>query len=65
MDRDERVALAQEMSQELYELYVGVPIALRNAVWALDPKTICDDWKPIDGTPAHTMFNTLVPCETS
>ena len=65
MDRDERVALAQSMSKELYDLYAGVPIALRNAVWAIDPKTICGDWQPIDGTPAHTMFNTLIPCETS
>ena len=64
MDRDVRVARAQEMSQELYELYVGVPIALRNAVWAIDPRTICGDWEPIDGTPAHTMFNTLKPCES-
>ena len=64
MDRDTRVARAQEMSKELYDLYVGVPIALRNAVWALDPKTICGDWLPIDGTPSHTMFNTLVPCES-
>ncbi len=64
MDKDRRVARAQEMSKELYDLYAGIPIAMRNAVWALDPHTICGDWKPIDGTPAHTMFNTLVPCET-
>ena len=63
IDRDRRVTRAQELSKELYELYVGIPIAFRNAVWALDPKTICGDWKPIDGTPSHTMFNTLVPCE--
>ena len=65
MDRDERVKVAQGYSKELYDLYVGVPIALRNAVWALDPRTLCGDWQPIDGTPAHTMFNTLTPCETS
>ncbi len=50
------------MNKELYDMYVGIPIVLRNAVWALDPLTICGDWQPIDGTPSHTMFNTLVPC---
>lgn len=54
--------LAQQMNKELYDMYVGIPIVLRNAVWALDPLTICGDWQPIDGTPSHTMFNTLVPC---
>lgn len=62
MDRDVRVALAQEMSKELYGLYVGIPIALRNAVWALDPKTICGDWQPIDGTPSTAPRRT--PCST-
>ena len=64
MNKEERVARAQELSKELYDLYVGVPIALRNAVWAIDPNTICGDWEPIDGTPAHTMFNTLKPCDS-
>ncbi|MCE2403835.1 MAG: hypothetical protein J4F43_01610 [Dehalococcoidia bacterium] len=65
MNKEERVARAQELSKELYDLYVGVPIALRNAVWAIDPKTICSDWQPIDGTPSHTMFNTLEPCDSA
>ena len=64
MDRDERVKVAQQMSKELYDLYVGVPIALRNAIWAIDPRTVCSEWNPIDGTPSHTMFNTLAPCES-
>ena len=64
MNKEERVARAQELSKELYDLYVGVPIALRNAVWAIDPEKICSDWMPIDGTPSHTMFNTLKPCES-
>ena len=64
MNKEERVARAQELSKELYDLYVGVPIALRNAVWAIDPNTICSDWQPIDGTPSHTMFNTLKPCDS-
>ncbi len=64
MDRDRRVARAREMGKELYDLYAGIPIAMRNWPWALDPRTICGDWKPIDGTLSHTMFNTLVPCES-
>ena len=44
MNKEERVARAQELSKELYDLYVGVPIALRNAVWAIDPEKICSDW---------------------
>jgi hypothetical protein len=52
------------MGRELYDLYLGVPIAYRNAIWALNPKTICGEWEPIDGTPSHLMINTLQPCES-
>ena len=65
MDREERLVIARELHQELYEGYYGIPIALRNAIWALNPDTICGEWHPIDGTPSHVMLNTLTPCETS
>ena len=65
MDEDERITYAQELGQELYEGYYGVPVAYRNAIWALNPDTICGDWEPIDGTPSHLMFNTLTPCDAN
>ena len=49
------------MSKELYDEYYGVPIALRDSIWAVNPDTICGEWHPIDGTPSHVMFNTLIP----
>ena len=61
MDRDERIKVAQRMSKELYDEYYGVPIALRDSIWAVNPDTICGEWHPIDGTPSHVMFNTLIP----
>jgi ABC-type transport system substrate-binding protein len=64
MDPVERREVAQVMGQELYDMYLGIPIAYRNAIWALNPDTICGEWHPINGTPAHPMFNTLTPCDT-
>ena len=64
-DEAARVQFAQEKSKELYDGYFGVPIALRDAIFAINPNTICGEWHPIDGTPSHVMFNTLIPCETS
>ena len=61
MDKDERVRVAQGLSKELYDQYIGIPIAWRNAIWALNPETICG-WDPIDGTSWQVMFNTLEPC---
>ena len=63
MDIDERVKYAQELGKELYEGYYGVPVAYRNAIWALNPETLCGEWHPIDGTLSHLMFNTLTPCK--
>ena len=64
MDPVERRKVAQAMHQELYDLYLGIPIAYRNAIWALNPNTLCGEWQPINGTPSHPMFNTLSPCDT-
>ena len=64
MDPVERREVAQVMGQELYDMYLGIPIAYRNAIWAINPDTICGEWHPINGTPAHPMFNTLTPCDT-
>ena len=64
-DKVARIKFAQEKAQELYDGYYGVPIALRSGIWAINPNTICGEWHPVDGTPSHVMFNTLIPCETS
>jgi peptide/nickel transport system substrate-binding protein len=62
LDPAKRKAYAQQLGRELYDQYVGVPIAYRDAIWALNPKTICGDWQPIDGQPTRLLFNTLKPC---
>ncbi len=64
-NEEERIKFAQEKAKELYDGYFGVPIALRSGIWAINADTICGEWHPIDGTPSHVMFNTLIPCETS
>ena len=61
-DPAKRQALATDISRQIYNEYEsGIPVAARDAIWALDPKTICG-WEPINGTAARPMFNTVVPC---
>jgi peptide/nickel transport system substrate-binding protein len=61
-DPEVRNELARQISLELHEYYPHLPIAARDAVWALDGNTICDDWQPVDGTAVALMLNTVEPC---
>ncbi len=62
VDAVARQALAADISRQLYDFYPHIPIASRDAIWALDPDKICEDWEPIDGTSVHLMLNTIDPC---
>jgi hypothetical protein len=56
-----RNELARKISRELHEYYPHVPIAARDAVWALNGDKICGDWQPVNGT-AVVLLNTIEPC---
>ena len=59
LDRDKRIAIAEEANQWMRDIYGYIPITLKNEIWAAGPRV--GEWLPSKGVPLYKQLHTLKP----
>ena len=59
LDRDKRIAIAEEANQWMTDIYGYIPISIKNEIWAAGPRV--GEWLPSKGVPLYKQLHTLKP----